>query len=101
MPGHRFAAEVVADWVRASCAAQGLPVLVTDPGVLSVVAVLLTGRAAPGGPQRFCAGPPGRPTGSEPPHGLDPVRVHAPGPGGSGSDDDVIDHGTHDLGLAG
>ena len=101
MTGRRYSAETIAAWVTASCAGQGVPVLVTDPGVLSGVVVLLTGRAAPEGPQRVCAGPPGRPAGSESPHGLDPGRVHASGPWASGSDDDVVDNGAHDLGLAG
>ena len=101
MPGHRFAADVVAAWVQASCDAQGVPVLVTDAGVVADVAVLLTGRAAPGGPQRFCAGPPGRPPVSEPPDGGHSVVVHAAGSWATGSDDGMIHHGGHDLGLAG
>jgi hypothetical protein len=37
---------VLAAWVEASCAAQGVPVRVTDPGVLARVGVLMG--AAPG-----------------------------------------------------
>jgi hypothetical protein len=33
--------EVVAAWLRASCAAQGVPVRVTDPQVLAQVAALV------------------------------------------------------------
>lgn len=39
----------VAEWVSATCEAQGVPVRVTDPDVVRSVAVLLSGRAA--GPQ--------------------------------------------------
>lgn len=37
---------VLAAWVEATCAAQGVPVRVTDPGVLARVGVLMG--AAPG-----------------------------------------------------
>lgn len=37
---------VLAAWLEASCAAQGVPVRVTDPGVLARVGVLMGG--APG-----------------------------------------------------
>lgn len=47
MGGHRYSPETVAEWVRSSCAAQGVPVVVRDPVVLADVAVLLTGRPAP------------------------------------------------------
>ena len=43
-------AEDVAAWLAASCAEQGVPVLVTDPRVLADVAALLS--AAPGSPGR-------------------------------------------------
>jgi len=36
--------ELVA-WVHASCTAQGLPLAVSDPAVLTQVATLLTGKA--------------------------------------------------------
>lgn len=38
-------AEVCA-WLQASCAAQGVPEVVTNPATLSSVAALVTGRAA-------------------------------------------------------
>ncbi|ALE06949.1 hypothetical protein AL755_18275 [Arthrobacter sp. ERGS1:01] len=37
---------VLAEWLEANCAAQGVPVHVTDPGVLARVGVLMG--AAPG-----------------------------------------------------
>lgn len=42
-------------WVGDSCAAQGLPLAVTDPGVIANVCALLTGRAP--GPERSRATP--------------------------------------------
>ena len=44
---HELTEEVVRDWVERSCAAQGLPVKVTDATVLWRVALLFR-RAAPG-----------------------------------------------------
>jgi len=41
-------------WLRASCAAQGVPEVVSDPATVGTVAVLLTGRA--GGPPGSAAG---------------------------------------------
>ena len=38
--------EQVRAWVEQSCAEQGVPVLVDDPGTLAQVVVLLTGQAA-------------------------------------------------------
>jgi hypothetical protein len=38
-------------WLEASCAAQGIPVVVTDAGVVSRVGVLLGGRAPAGLPR--------------------------------------------------
>lgn len=61
----------LAAWVEASCAAQGVPVRVTDPGVIARVGVLLGG--APGTDGRGS----GRSTAavSEPPDGLNAGRV--------------------------
>ena len=33
-------------WLEASCVAQGIPVVVADPGLLAQVGVLLRGRGA-------------------------------------------------------
>lgn len=41
---HGLTAEQVRQWLEASCAAQGVPVVVTDAGVLSRVGVLVSGR---------------------------------------------------------
>jgi len=46
-----LSADEVAAWVAASCAAQGLPVKVTDPGVVRRVAVLLGGVTPQGEPE--------------------------------------------------
>lgn len=42
--GQRFSPGQVDEWVRASCQRQGVPVVVSDPDVVSRVVVLLTGR---------------------------------------------------------
>lgn len=39
--------EQVAAWVQRSCAAQGVPVRVSDPQAVDQVVVLLVGRAGP------------------------------------------------------
>lgn len=44
--GQRFTPAQVAAWVQASCEAQGVPVVVADPGVVSDVVALATGRVA-------------------------------------------------------
>jgi len=73
--------EVLKAWVERSCAAQGLPVKVTDPAVLGQVGVLL-----------------GR---SRPPAHLDAVGVEAGPTLDGGVDGDVIDEGADDGVLAG
>ncbi len=62
---------ILAAWVEASCAAQGVPVRVTDPGVLARIGVLLG--VAPGTDGRAS----GRSTAaaSELPDGLNPGWV--------------------------
>ena len=87
----------VAAFVQASCAAQELPVKVTDAAVVGRLAVLLRGGAPGAGRQ---PGPDGRAR-SESPVDLDAIRVEFPGSGGAGSDDDVVDDGSHDGGLSG
>lgn len=47
--------ELLAAWVELSCAAQGVPVRVTDPGVLASVGVLMGG-AGGAGRQRSAVG---------------------------------------------
>jgi hypothetical protein len=84
--------EQIADWLVASCQAQGVPVAVTDPAVVGRVAVLLTGRARRNGRSR----PPAEDDRSPAPHGLDAGRVEpvAPGP-----DDGVVEDGLDDGAL--
>ena len=54
----RLTPEDVAAWLVASCAEQGVPVLVTDPRVLATVAALLAGPvAAPDRAERGRGGP--------------------------------------------
>jgi len=50
-----LSAEDLAVWVAKSCAAQGVPVKVTDPAVLRQVGVLLTGQASGSGVRSACA----------------------------------------------
>ena len=47
--------EDLAAWVAKSCAAQGVPIKVTDPAVLRQVGVLLTGQASGAGARSACA----------------------------------------------
>lgn len=47
--------EMLAAWVETSCAVQGVPVRVTDPGVLASVGVLM-GAAGGAGRQRSAVG---------------------------------------------
>ncbi|TFB58963.1 hypothetical protein E3N94_04010 [Cryobacterium sp. Sr3] len=62
-------------WLEATCALQGVPVAVTDIGVVSRVGVLLRGRDVAGLPRSGDRN--ARP--SQLPAGKDPVVVHAPG----------------------
>jgi len=43
--------EALAAWLEASCLAQGVPVVVTDAGVVAQLGVLLSGRGAAGAPR--------------------------------------------------
>lgn len=99
--GRRFDDGQVLAWVRASCEAQGVDLVVTDPEAVAVVATLLTGRAGPPGRKRGSAAPAGRPAGSESPHGSDPVRVNGLRSGASWADHGMVEDGSDDLGLAG
>lgn len=46
-------AAVVAEWLAASCAEQGVPVKLNDPSVIRDVAVLLSAGREPGAPVRL------------------------------------------------
>lgn len=85
-------------WVVASCAAQGVEVLVSDPGVVARVGVLLGGREAARKP----------PTGgahgsrqSQSPGGQDSARIEGSASGLGGCDRGEVQHGADDGGLSG
>lgn len=84
-------------WLEASCAAQGVPVVVTDPLVLARVAALVSGTA--GAAARRASAEDGPADRSQPPHRLHPVDVKGAGSRGAGADDDVLDQGADDGGL--
>lgn len=92
--------DVLLDWLRASCEAQGVPVAVRDARVVANVAVLL-GVSSPqergagaGARVRVSARPPamGQDCGSQSPDGPDPGGIE-PTSTGRFCDDDVIQHG--------
>lgn len=93
--------EEVASWVAASCAAQGVPIKVSDPGVVRRVGALLGGMpdGARGRKRSGTRGPGG--ARSVAPHDFDSGWVHGLGSGGAGCDDDVVDKGSDDGVLAG
>jgi hypothetical protein len=99
MAGRYFSPEAVAAWVHASCEEQGVPVVVRDPVVLAAVAVLVSGRAVPPGSRSRVRRD--RPAGSESPDRPHPGGLDAAGSGCAGADDGVVEHGGHDLRLAG
>jgi hypothetical protein len=78
-------AEDVAAWLAASCAEQGVPVLVTDPRVLADVAALLS--AAPGLPGRGARSV----RLSDAPDRSDPARVEGSAALLPGVDDGVVE----------
>lgn len=85
-------------WVAASCEAQGLEVLVSDPGVVARVGVLLGGREAArrppaGGEHGFRQ--------SQSPGGQNSARVESSASGVGGGDGRVVQHGADDGGLPG
>jgi hypothetical protein len=62
-------------WVELSCAAQGIPIAVTDSAIVFRVGVLLSGRDAAGSRGATDAAP----VRSQLPSGNDPVNVDASG----------------------
>lgn len=88
-------AEQIAAWVTASCAAQGVPVKVSDPVVIGQVRTLLTG-AGSARLTRSGKRPPRRR--SEPPDRPNPIGIEPPGDGRT--DDRVIEHRSDDRALA-
>jgi len=84
-------------WAKASCADQGLAVLVTDPAVLSRVAGLL---GAPSG--RQAVGDSSRPADeSGSPDRLEPAGLEAVDSGPTGPDEYVVEQGRDDRVLPG
>lgn len=96
-----FSADFVAQWVADSCAAQQLPVKVTDPVSLRQVGVLLGVTAGGAGAQARSAAPAPPDGALDAPHDADARRVPFRRAGGAGSDDRVIDHGGDDGVLLG
>lgn len=88
----------LAAWVTASCAAQGVPVKVSDAQVVERVLALL-GRSGGRGRAKPCT--PGARAPSELPDRLHPGGVESTGAGLAGADDDVVHDGFDDGGLAG
>lgn len=84
-------------WVNASCVAQGLPLLVTDAGVIARVCTLLGGRAP--GPERSMRRRDPAKDRLEAPGRDDPAGVEGAGTGRAGQDRDVVDHGLDGGGL--
>ena len=93
MTSHGLTPAQVRQWVDSTCATQGVPVLVTDLGVLARVGVLIGGkrRKPPGGRDRL-----------QPPLGSNPVGVQ-PVPAGlrRGQDHCMVEDSLHDGRLAG
>ncbi len=81
-----LSASEVAAWVAASCEAQGVPVKVTDVGIVRNVCVLLGGVAPGDRPALKRRWRPVRPA-SEPPAGFDALGVE-----GLGASDAREDH---------
>jgi len=112
-PGQGFTTEEVKRWVEASCAAQGVPVKVTDRLVVRRVGMLLgagseaLGRADAGRAQAAPAA--ARPAAARPADWAGalqlPDRLHAGGVEAAGTqhtrgDDGVVEHGADDGGLS-
>lgn len=100
----RLSDEQVRAWVARSCAAQDLPVHVTDALVIERVRVLLTGTASPtrqANPSPTARSATALTVGSEPPDRLHPVGVQAASAQGTGADDGMVEHSPDDRGLPG
>lgn len=90
--------EALRAWVAASCAAQGVEVLVSDPGVVARVGVLLGRREAARKP------PPGGAHGSrqsQSPGGQNPARIEGSTSGESGGDRREVEDSADDGRLPG
>lgn len=90
----------LAEWVAASCQAQGVPVRVADPVTVSAVVALLGGPGGGGRARTRSVRATRRRTGrSEAPDRLDAGGVEGSGSADSGGDHDVVDDAAHDRGL--
>lgn len=109
--GQTFTPEEVENWVRTTCAAQGVPVKVADSVVIRRVGALLgvgpgvraaaDGRRAASGASAPRAGATAaRGGGLQLPDRSHPSRVQGAGAGLSGADDGVIQQGGDDRDLA-
>ena len=85
-------------WVAASCAAQGVEMLVSDAAVVAQVGVLLGRRGAARTPP---AGGEHGARRSQSPGGGDAVRVERSRTGRAGADGSKVQNGSHDGGLPG
>jgi hypothetical protein len=110
--GQSFTAEEVKRWVEASCAAQGVPVKVSDALVVRRIGMLLgagsdaVGRADAGRAQAAPAAStpradrPARTAGDlQSPDRPNALPVETAGTQHAGSDDGVVEHGPDDGGL--
>ena len=91
-------AELLA-WVEASCKAQGVPVKVTDPGIVRDICALLGAGAADDGRARQRRRRP-VPEALQPPEGLNPGGIDGSGSRVAGSDHGVVQDGGDDGVLA-
>lgn len=89
-----LSADHVEAWVRQTCAEQGLAVKVTDALVLAQVVTLLGERREAAHAAEPRAEP--LPYASEPPDGLDAVRVQALSTSDAGVNGGVVEHGAND-----
>jgi len=90
--------DALVEWVKESCAEQGVPFKVTDVRVVDRVRTLLTG--APGGPGRGVS-PDGRPGAlSQAPDGLHPLGVEGSGTRLAREDHGVVENRFDDCELA-
>jgi hypothetical protein len=106
-----FTDEEVENWVRTTCAAQGVPVKVADPVLVGRVGALLgvdpgvraavDGRRAASEASAPRAGATaGRGGGLQLPDRLHPRRVQGAGAGLPGADDGVVEQGSDDRDLS-
>lgn len=99
MSGVGIDQEWLAAWVQESCAAQGVPVKVSDPVVVDRVGVLL-GVAAGGRRAHGAAAPSTHPPqASQPPDRADAARVQPACAGGARADDRVVQQRRDDRRL--